>query len=253
MSVQGISAIAIIPARLNSTRFPGKVLACETGQPLIAHVCDAAAKAALVSRVVVATDDERVKQAVEAFGCEVVMTRTDHPNGTSRLAEAAQILDLNPTQFVVNVQGDEPEIDPGVIDACINALHDAGTPIATCAVIASPDDAQNPNVVKVVIATDGCAMYFSRAPIPHVRDDSGTVETLRHVGIYAYRRSFLEEYAKLAPTPLENAEKLEQLRALEHGHRIAVAICRDADAHAGIDTPEQYQAFVERWKSSHKA
>ena len=253
MNAQEISAIAIIPARLESTRFPGKVLACETGRPLIAHVYDAAARATLVSRVVVATDDERVKQAVESFGCEVVMTRTDHPNGTSRLAEAAQILDLDPTQIIVNVQGDEPEIDPSVIDACIGALHDADTPVATCAVIAGPNDAQNPNVVKVVVGTDGCAMYFSRASIPHMRSDGGNVDSLRHIGVYAYKRSFLDEYAKLATTPLEDAEKLEQLRALEHGYRIAVAICRDASAHAGIDTPEQYQAFVERWKSSQKA
>jgi 3-deoxy-manno-octulosonate cytidylyltransferase (CMP-KDO synthetase) len=252
MNAQGPSAIAIIPARLGSTRFPGKVLASDTGKPLIQHVCEAAARASRVSRVVVAADDERIVQAVESFGGVAVMTDTDHPNGTSRLAQAARLLNLDADQILVNVQGDEPEIEPSVIDAAIEALHTRNTPIATCAAQAAPDDARNPNVVKVVVGADGCALYFSRSPIPHARD-GGDATTLRHVGIYAYRRSFLEDYVSLTPTPLEITEKLEQLRVLEHGHRIAVAICADVNTHAGIDTPEQYRAFVERWIASHTA
>lgn len=262
MTAQEPSAIAIIPARLGSTRFPGKVLASQTGRPLIQHVCEAAARATRVSRVVVATDDSRIVQAVEAFGGVAVMTDRAHPNGTSRLAQAARLLELDPDQIIVNVQGDEPEIEPGVIDACIERLHTQQAPIATCAVHAAPDGAQNPNVVKVVVGLDGCALYFSRAPIPNTptpnspppdAQETRVAKTLRHVGIYAYRRSFLDTYAALSPTPLEVTEKLEQLRVLEHGHRIAVAICADANAHPGIDTPEQYRAFVKRWNTSHTA
>ena len=213
------NATAIIPARIGAARFPGKILANETGRPLIRHVCEAASAAASIDRVVVATDDDRVRQAVAAFGGEVVMTRTNHPNGTSRLAEAAATLDLPHDAIVVNVQGDEPEMRPEVIDACVAALLDSGMPMATCAAAASVQDTPNPNVVKVVVGQDGCALYFSRASIPHPR--KAGPHALRHIGIYAYRRSFLDEYVALAPTPLEEVEQLEQLRVLEHGLRIA--------------------------------
>jgi len=245
-SVAGSTIVAIIPARLGSTRFPGKVLASKTGKPLIQHVCEGAAKSKLLSRVVVATDDQSVTAAVKAFGGEAVLTRTDHPNGTSRLAEAAQQLGLPSNAIVVNVQGDEPEIEASVIDAAVRALGDS--PVATVASPMREEDASNPNIVKVVVRRDGKALYFSRARVPHVRDavnaDAG--RPLRHIGLYVYRRSFLDRYLTLEPTPLERAESLEQLRILEHGFAIAVAVMPQEVGYAGIDTPEQYEAFVKR-------
>lgn len=239
-------AVAIIPARLGSTRFPRKALADRTGRALVLHVADAAARAGSVARVVVATDGQEILAAAQRSGVEAVLTG-EHPNGTSRLNEAAQRLNLPDDAVIVNVQGDEPEIDPAIIDAAVHALgaHDMAT-------VASPIPAgsaefHDPNVVKVVLRTDGGALYFSRAPIPLDRDGDApaSARPLRHVGLYVYRRAFLRLYASLAPTPLEQAEKLEQLRALEHGRTIAVAVRESS--HAGIDTPEQYEAFVRRW------
>ncbi len=244
-----MATIAIIPARLASTRFPEKVLANATGKPLIQHVWENARRARSLSRVVIAADHPRVRDACAAFGAPVVMTREDHPNGSSRLAEAAATLSLEENDIVVNVQGDEPEMEPGVIDAAVAALSSSGAEAAT---VASPfesgEDPTNPNIVKVVVRRDGCAMYFSRSliPFPRVAGVQGAAP-LRHVGLYAYRVRFLRVYPTLAATPMEQAESLEQLRILEHGHRIAVAIaaCRGT----GIDTREQYEAFVRRLKS----
>lgn len=235
-------AIAIVPARLGSTRFPRKVLAAETGKTLIQHVVESASTASSVASVVVATDADEVVQAVEAFGGEVVRTG-EHPNGTSRLREAADVLGLAADDVVVNVQGDEPEIEPETIDLAVEALVGSGCPMAT---VATPmaGDPGDPNMVKVVVGATGLALYFSRGAIPH-RAEPGGAGVLRHVGIYAYRRSFLDVYASLPATPLEIAERLEQLRALEHGHAIAVAV--GASSHTGIDTPEQYATFVRRW------
>jgi 3-deoxy-manno-octulosonate cytidylyltransferase (CMP-KDO synthetase) len=238
-------AVAIIPARMASTRFPGKMLADQTGKPLIQHVCDAVRRAASISRVVVATDDQRIADAVASFGGESVLTSPEHPNGTSRLAEAAQKLGLSPEDLVANVQGDEPEIEPNAIDAAVALAAGPGIDVAT---VASPfmdgEDPRNPNIVKVVRRLDGTALYFSRALIPHQRDGGTPGPSLKHVGLYVYRVSFLRRYVALAPTPLEQSEVLEQLRILEHGHTIGVAVipCRTQ----GIDTPEQYAAFVER-------
>ncbi|MFO0832757.1 MAG: 3-deoxy-manno-octulosonate cytidylyltransferase [Phycisphaerales bacterium] len=239
-----MTTIAIIPARLASTRFPGKVLASATGKPLIQHVWENARRAASLSRVVIATDHPRVRDACAGFGAEVVMTREDHPNGSSRLAEAAAALGLAPTDIVVNVQGDEPETEPGVVDAAVAVLQRSGAEVATVASpFASGEDPENPNIVKVVLRADGCALYFSRSLIPYPRV-AGAATVLRHVGLYVYRAEFLRLYPTLVPTPLERAESLEQLRVLEHGFRIAVAT---AECHgAGIDTPEQYEAFVRR-------
>lgn len=241
-----MSTIAIIPARLASTRFPEKVLANRTGKPLIQHVWENTKRAGSLSRVVIATDHPRVQAACVAFGAEVVVTREDHPNGSSRLAEAAATLGLSGTDIVVNVQGDEPEMEPGVIDAAVGALERSGAEAGT---VASPfargEDPANPNIVKVVLRRDGCAMYFSRSllPFPRVSGIDGAAP-LRHVGLYAYRVGFLKQYPGLTPTPLERAESLEQLRILEHGFRISVAVtpCHGV----GIDTPEQYEAFVAR-------
>lgn len=246
-------AVAIIPARLGSTRFPGKVLADRTGKPLIRHVWESTKRAGTLSRVVIATDDERVMHAARGFGAEAVLTSAEHPNGTSRLAEAAAKLGLAADAVVVNVQGDEPELDPSVIDDSVGALlrgEGAGAAIATAATVMGPGErAEDPNVVKVVLARDGLALYFSRSRIPFDRDGTGgeAARCLRHIGLYVYRRRTLERYAAMAPTPLETAEKLEQLRALENGLRIAVAIVRpEATGGGGIDTPEQYEAFVRR-------
>lgn len=245
-----MNAVAIIPARLGSTRFPRKVLADRTGRPLVRHVWERAKMASSVSRVVVATDDQGVMEAVRAFGGECVLTRADHPNGTSRLAEAAAILGLGPDRIIVNVQGDEPELEPETVDAAVAALTRTGAPMATAAAPFAPgDDPADPNIVKVVCRLDGVAMYFSRSLVPFDRDRRGGADSqvLRHIGLYVYRRAFLDTYLALAPTPLERCEQLEQLRALQHGHEIAVAMV--GGARAGIDTPEQYEAFVARWNA----
>jgi 3-deoxy-manno-octulosonate cytidylyltransferase (CMP-KDO synthetase) len=242
---------AIIPARMGSTRFPGKVLASRTGRPLIRHVYDAAKLARSVHEVVVATDDQRVLAAVSEFGGRAVLTRTDHDSGTSRLAEAAGLLGLGPDAIVVNVQGDEPELEPESIDRAVAALRAGDAPMATIAVPFGPgEDAGNPNLVKVVVGLDGSALYFSRALIPHIRDPGAGPfpPPLCHVGLYVYRRGFLDTYTALKPTELERAESLEQLRVLAHGYRIAVAVSQSR-GFGGIDTPEQYEAFVERWRS----
>jgi 3-deoxy-manno-octulosonate cytidylyltransferase (CMP-KDO synthetase) len=246
------SAVAIIPARLGSTRLPRKVLLAETGKPLIQHVWESARRASALSRVVIATDHDEVFAAVRKFGGEAVMTRADHPNGTSRLAEAAGLLGLADDALIVNVQGDEPEVEPEAVDAAVRALllaemQPAGCAIGTVAVpFAAGEDPGDPNCVKVVCAMEGCALYFSRSRVPMDRDHRGgaDAEALRHIGIYAYRKAFLDRYCALSTTPLERAEQLEQLRALEHGYRIAVG--RRSSARIGIDTLEQYRAFVDR-------
>jgi 3-deoxy-manno-octulosonate cytidylyltransferase (CMP-KDO synthetase) len=249
--------VAIIPARLASTRLPGKVLLAETGSPLIQHVVEATRTARRLSRIVVATDAPEVAAAVAAFGGEAVMTRVDHPNGTSRLAEAARRLRLADDDIVVNVQGDEPEMEKGFIDAAVRALIVSGADAATVALPFAPgEDAGNPNIVKVVVGKDGRGLYFSRSRIPFVRDASSEASIaagapLRHVGLYVYRVGFLKRYVRLAPAPLELAESLEQLRILWHGFRMQVAVC-GGRAPSGIDTPEQYAAFVARWRAGRR-
>jgi 3-deoxy-manno-octulosonate cytidylyltransferase (CMP-KDO synthetase) len=240
--------VAIIPARLASTRFPEKVLASATGKPLVQHVWEAARTARRPHEVVIATDHPRIEAACGAFGARCVMTG-DHPNGTSRLEEASRLLCLSQGDVVVNVQGDEPEIEGAVIDASVACLERTGAEVATIASpIADPRDVANPAIVKVVVRQDGLAMYFSRSPIPHSREAARAGEplALRHVGLYAYRAGFLRAYVALAQTPNERRESLEQLRVLEHGYRIGVHV-RETTV-TGIDTPEQYEAFVARWR-----
>ncbi|MEO1535552.1 MAG: 3-deoxy-manno-octulosonate cytidylyltransferase [Planctomycetota bacterium] len=242
-------ATAIIPARLGSERFPQKVLASGTGTPLIVHVCEAAARASRVERVIVAAGEQEIVDAVTCAGFEAVLTRADHQTGTSRVAEVADTLDVSSGDIIVNVQGDEPEIEPGVIDAAIRAISTSDAPVATVATpLVASDDVGSPNIVKAAVDRSGHALLFSRSVIPHDRDGSGGIQRFRHVGLYVYRRWFLSKIAELAPTPLEQAERLEQLRFLEHGYSIAVAI-EEANG-VGIDTPEQYAAFVKRWKAS---
>ncbi len=222
-----------IPARFGSSRFPGKPLAMLAGRPMIAHVVERA-RSAGVGPVFVATDDERIAQAAREAGAEARMTRADHASGAERLAEACADMEAD---IVVNVQGDEPLIDPAAIRAVLEPFDaEPDLPMATLAhPIRDEFDLQDANVVKVVRDARGHALYFSRAPIPFLRDESA-ITPLQHVGLYAYRRDFLMRYASLPPAPLERAEHLEQLRALHHGHRIAVRV---GDFHCiGIDTPE---------------
>lgn len=233
--------LAVVPARLASSRFPRKVLADATGTPLVQHVVERARRAS-VNDVLVAADSAEVADALARFGTRVVLTDPDLPSGTDRVAAATRGTDYD---VVVNVQGDEPELDPRVIDAVVAALGDAD--VSTAAAPLAEADAGDANRVKVVVGLVGRALYFSRSPIPFWRDrDPAARPNYRlHLGLYAYRPAFLQRFAALPPTPLERAEKLEQLRALEHGFSIAVADVPDA-GHGGIDTPEQYAAFVRR-------
>lgn len=235
----------IIPARYASTRFPGKPLADLCGKPMIQWVYERSSLCRSVGRVVVATDDARIAEAVTAFGGEVVMTRVDHATGTDRLAEVAAGLD---DELIVNVQGDEPLIDPTMIEAAVAPLlADSSIPMGTLKTpLTSMEEFLNPNVVKVVTDRHGFALYFSRAPIPYARDFCQELEqrwhelaTARHIGLYVYRREFLLRYPHLPVTPLENQECLEQLRALEHGYRIRVAETRLVGQ--GVDTPEDLE------------
>jgi len=238
-----MKVVGIIPARYSSTRLPGKPLLDATGKPLIQYVVENVRKARRIEAVYVATDDERIKQAVEEFGCEAIMTRPDHPSGTDRLAEAAQILNLDEDDVIVNVQCDEPEIDPNHIDLLVSLLINSDAPMATLAAPIDERSANSPNNVKVVLSQSGHALYFSRAKIPFDRDGKGA-QYLLHVGIYAYRKRFLDKITALEPTPLEQTEKLEQLRALENGFRIAVGVVDSASP--GIDTMEDYENFIRR-------
>ena len=240
-------ATVIIPARYDSTRFPGKVLANRTGKPLIQHVYERASQAKLGSDGIVATDDKRIIDAVENFGGKAVLTRSDHPNGTARIAEIASDIAAD---LIVNVQGDEPEIQPEHIDLAISTLKSNVTSVM--ATIASPfaddEDPADPNIVKVVVGNDGSALYFSRSLIPYDLDGEYNVKPLKHIGLYVYRKEFLPKYVALPMTDLEQTEKLEQLRVLEHGYKIAVAIANVK--YHGIDTLQHYQAFVERYLES---
>lgn len=240
MSVSALShhIIGILPARWGSTRFPGKPLHPIGGKPLIQHVWERCQGAKLLSQVIVATDDQRIADAVEAFGGKVVMTSPDHPTGTDRLAEAAKA--IPEATHILNIQGDEPLIDPALIDALAQALID--DPDLHMVTAANPLDhadpaVSDPNVVKVVLRKNGHALYFSRSPLPYFRNPVPCLPVLRHKGIYGYRRDFLETFVTWPPSPLEQAESLEQLRALENGANICVLITDDTSP--GVDTPEQ--------------
>ncbi|MBI2920358.1 MAG: 3-deoxy-manno-octulosonate cytidylyltransferase [Planctomycetes bacterium] len=233
-------AAAVIPARFAAQRLPGKPLLAETGKTLIQHVWEQARQARSLSRVIVATDDARILDAVKGFRGEAAMTRADHPSGTDRIAEVAAGI---PEEIIVNVQGDEPEVDPAAIDALVALARATDAPVATLACEFDRADPSDPAKVKVVRDRAGYALYFSRSLIPHPRGEGA--KPLLHVGMYAYRREFLLKFPTLAPTPLERAEKLEQLRVLEHGFRIAVGITGVGPG--GIDTPEDYKAFVKRY------
>ena len=235
----------LIPARMSSTRLPDKPLADLGGKPMVVRVAERVAGIG-ARQVVVAADDARILAACEAHGVKALMTRADHPSGSDRLAEACVALGLDGDDIVVNVQGDEPLIDPALVRSCADLL--ARRPecaVATAAhAIEDETDFRNPNVVKVVCDTQGRALYFSRAPIPWWRDGSQAgqaalppVPAWRHIGLYAYRAATLRRFPQLSPAPLEQTESLEQLRILWHGDRIAVFEAAQAPA-AGVDTPE---------------
>ena len=250
-----MSYTVLIPARLSSTRLPGKPLADIAGLPMVVRVAQRAAQAG-AARCVVAGDDESIVAACTRHGVPAILTRKDHPSGSDRLAEACEQLGLSGDDVVVNVQGDEPLIDPALIDAVARLL--LARPEASMGTAAHPihslADYRNPNVVKVVCDAQGLAGYFSRAPIPFSRDHGDEewwhtaapqaghtgFTPLRHIGIYSYKAGFLRAFPRLAPAPTEAMEQLEQLRALWHGHRIAVHITPDAPG-AGVDTPEDLE------------
>ena len=226
--------VGIIPARYGSTRLPAKALAQVAGQPLVQHVYEQAKQARMLNEVLVATDDMRIHDAVTRFGGKAVMTSSTHQSGTDRIAEVARQLDA---QVILNIQGDEPLIHPEPIDAVAEFLlaHHA-VPMATVMTkLTRPDDMANPNVVKVVVDADGYALYFSRAPIPFVRQQPAPA-MWKHLGLYGYQRHFLLQFPSLSRTPLEQAEGLEQLRALEHGYRIRVL--ETTHDSIGVDTAE---------------
>lgn len=217
-----MNVAAIIPARMGSTRFPGKPLALISGKPMIQHVYENASACSVIERVVVAADDPAVQKAVQAFGGEVCMTSRDHQTGTDRVAEVARTLNAG---IIVNIQGDEPLLPPDAIEKTIRPLlDDARLVMATLKTALRPgDDPNDPNIVKVATDAHGHALYFSRSPIPFRRNNTPAAQLYRHIGLYVFRRSFLFAFAALPQTPLELTESLEQLRALEHGHAIAVA------------------------------
>jgi 3-deoxy-manno-octulosonate cytidylyltransferase (CMP-KDO synthetase) len=245
--------VAIIPARLASTRLPRKVLLAETGKPLVQHVYEAVRACTVLDRVVVATDAEEVATVVRAFGGEAVLTSPDCASGTDRVAEAARR--FGRARLILNVQGDEPEMRPEPITALVRGMLKRKESLMGTVASGWPEGVplSMPGFVKVVTDRHGDALYFSRSPIPFYRNDDGPVHGLRsdgrprylkHLGLYAFTPKFLQAFARLAPTALEHAESLEQLRALEHGHRIAVFL---ADYRGQeVNTPDDYAAFVAR-------
>ena len=230
-------AYVIIPARYGASRFPGKPLAILAGKPLICHVAERAMKARGVDLVAVATDDDRIAAAARSAGARAVMTGPA-ATGTDRVAEAARLLSPRPA-VVVNLQGDEPLIEPAAVEAVLAAMSDPQVKMATLARPLAEGELERPQVVKVVSAANGDALYFSRAAIPHRRAGGMSPMARAHVGIYAFREPFLQEFAKLPPGRLEHEESLEQLRALEHGHRIRVVDTRYAGF--GVDTQEDLE------------
>jgi len=237
---ESVKVLAVIPARHASSRFPGKPLAPIAGRPMIQHVVERVRQAHLVSRVMVATDDTRIQRVVEGFGGDAILTRPDHATGTDRVAEVAVHV---PAEIYVNVQGDEPLIDPGTVDSLVSeTIADDSVRIATaCTAISHANDIMDPNVVKAVRDFDGNALYFSRAPVPWVRDrdESVAARHWKHLGLYAFRRDVLLEFPTLPPGELERLEQLEQLRWLENGYRIRV-VETEYDA-VSVDVPSDIE------------
>ena len=244
--IAGQRVLIVLPVRLGSTRLPKKAILNKTGKPLVVHAAEMAAKSKHVDRVVVAGDHDDIKQAIAPFGIQYINTSPHHTSGSSRCAE---VMDTLAADIVVNVQGDEPEVEPEHIDSVIEAMTDKEVRCSTLACPLAPTQKDNPNVVKVAVACDGTAMYFSRSLIPYDRDSTG-INHWRHVGIYAYRPDALRQFCEWPQTPLEQAEQLEQLRLLENGTPIRV-VTHQVPSPPGVDTLEQYESFVERWRRDH--
>lgn len=237
-SIVPLRILGVIPARYASSRFPGKALVEIAGKTMLEHVWERASQARYLTSLVIATDDERIRSAAEGFKARVLMTRDDHASGTDRVAEAAS---ASNAQYIVNIQGDEPLIDPAAIDAAVLGVLDAeDVNMATLKKrIERPDEIHNPNVVKVVTDSKGDAIYFSRSPIPFAREAGEDTAYFKHIGLYVYQRDFLLGYPDLPVGPLERSERLEQLRALENGHKIRVV---ETDYESlGVDTPEDWK------------
>lgn len=239
----------IIPARYASSRFPGKPLADLLGRPMFRHVYERAclarapedAASPLLRRVVLATDDERIRDAAADAGVPCVMTASGHPSGTDRVCEAARLIGVENEAIVVNIQGDEPALDPGMLEELTSPFEDPAVRVATLATAITPERAESPNQVKVVTADNGDALYFSRAPVPFAREESAPADRfLGHVGLYAFRMEALERFVALPPSRLERVERLEQLRLLENGISIRVVVT-SRRSH-GVDTPEDLDA-----------
>ena len=230
-----MNVLVVIPARYGSVRFPGKPLALLRGKPMIQHVYEGARAAHGVDEVVVATDDERIVHAVAQFGGKAAMTSPTARSGTDRVAEVTR---TRTAQVIINVQGDEPLVHPDMVGQLAQFLssHQAVPMASVMTRLQRPEDVSNPNVVKVVVDRDGFALYFSRSAIPFVREGDSRLKAFKHLGIYGYQRHFLLQFPSLEPTPLEQSEQLEQLRALEHGYRIK--LLETTHDTVGVDTPE---------------
>ncbi|MFQ5964272.1 MAG: 3-deoxy-manno-octulosonate cytidylyltransferase [Candidatus Scalinduaceae bacterium] len=254
MAYNNLKAVAIIPARYASTRLPGKLIKYEakkyTGKFLIEHVYEKVREAKNIQEVIIATDDKRISEAVYQFGGHVKMTSVNHKSGTDRIAEVASNLDAD---FIVNIQGDEPDVRGDMIDALIRAMY-AEKEATVCTLaneIRSKDELIDPNIVKVVLDKDGYAMYFSRASIPYIRDGNNSPKFssfhfLRHLGIYIYRKDFLLGFSNLPVPAIEEAEKLEQLRVLSNGYKIKVVITPYTCE--GVDTPDDFEKFLDKYR-----
>jgi len=240
--------LGVIPARFASSRFPGKALTSIAGKTMLQHVYERASQARYLSKLIIATDDQRIRDAARSFGAPVQMTRSDHPSGTDRVAEVAS---SDHAEVIVNIQGDEPLIDPEAVDvATLALLGEPDIPMATLKKrIEDPSEIDNPNVVKVVSDLAGNAIYFSRCPIPYAR--GGGVVHYKHIGIYVYSREFLLAYSGLPVGPLEQAERLEQLRALENGYRVRVVETEYESL--GVDTPEDLERVTALFEPSLKS
>ena len=244
-----MKVIGVIPARFGSTRLPGKPLKDILGKPMIQWVYERATAASLLDSIVVATDNEEVLRAVKGFGGDAVMTATSHPNGTSRIAEVAEQVSCD---IVVNIQGDEPMLEPEQLNTVVRSLVDHPTShVATLCVSIQEDAYNDPSVVKVVLGIHGQALYFSRSLIPFERN-TRALPVYEHLGVYAYRRPFLLEYAQMSPTPLEQTESLEQLRVLEHGYEITVAVVESENEMVSVDTEADLQRVVELMRKDKK-
>ena len=239
--------LGIIPARYSSTRFPGKPLADINGKSMIQHVYERALKAKSLYKVLIATDDERIFNAAKNFNADAVMTDSDLPNGTARCEQAARVFDEKNIDAVINIQGDEPLLDPLMIEEVAELLQDSEA-ATLCSEL--KEDFNNPNIVKVVFSSDNYALYFSRSLIPYERNKNANLKIYQHIGIYGYDFEFLKKYVTLSPTPLSETESLEQLKILEHGFKIKIKVTDSKNKSLGVDTPEDLEKVREIIKNA---